>query len=160
NGDEPSWAASRGRGVFTGDAHHLEVSGTLDAFSGGTIEGRYTGTMPAAGGPREHLVTAEAKGLSLASVLRHYDLPGDDQVAPSAELSGRASGRWTGAEIDGMTGEAAMTFSSGADGGAAQSEEGALPVSGDARLSWKGRRITIGSSELETRGSHLRMTGR
>src|SRR5262249_47902164 len=88
--------------------------------------------------------------------LRHYDLPGDDEVAPSAALSGRATVRWTGADIDGMIGEATLAFSPGA----AANEEGALPVSGAAALSWKGRHGTIGSASLPTRGPPAPMTGR
>ena len=71
-------------------------------------------------------------------------------MAPSGTLSGAATVRWTGADLDGMAGDARLQFTA---------EPGALPVSGGAALSWKGRRVTVESSTIDAPGSRLTIAG-
>src|SRR5262249_46308984 len=150
DGPMKPWTARHASGTFAADAHTIEIVGALESFSGGEVSGRYVGLKETEGGPRSHQVTLEGRGLRLEPALRHYDLPGDDDIAPSATVSGSATVRWIGPDLDRMAGDARLTF---------HPEPGHLPVSGSATVTWRGRQVTIASCSLETAGSRLEMTG-
>ncbi|HZI95485.1 MAG TPA: translocation/assembly module TamB domain-containing protein, partial [Patescibacteria group bacterium] len=150
DGPERPWNARRCVGTYAVDARRIEVAGTLESFSGGTMKGRYIGLLEEKGAQREHDVELDASGLRLDDVLRHFDLPGDDSVDPSAGIAGHASVHWRGTDRESMTGSASLGF---------LPAPGELPVSGNAQISWKGRRVTIISSLLDTDGSRATVTG-
>ena len=150
DGADRPWTARRGVGTYLVDAHRIEVAGTLESFSGGTMDGKYVGLVQEDGGPREHNVELAARDLRLDDVLRHFELPGNDDVDPSATITGKASVHWQGTNRESMVGRAALVF---------HPSPGDLPLSGDATLSWKGQRVTIVSSSLDTEGSHVEVSG-
>ncbi|HEY3175833.1 MAG TPA: outer membrane protein assembly factor BamA [Candidatus Polarisedimenticolia bacterium] len=152
DGPAAPWTAARGAGTFSVEPGRIEIGGTLESFSGGTVEGRYVGVKYGSADetPREHEASITAKALHLDEVLGHFDLPGEDGVTPSALLSGDATVRWTGSRTDGMAGTADLAF---------DRLDGELPLSGTAMVDWRGSRVTVESSFLQAPGAAIELAG-
>lgn len=152
DGPLSAWVATQGTGTFLVESGRIEVQTTLAGLAGGRVEAGYVGVKHGAGDdtPREHQITILATQLNLHDVLRNFELPGRQEITPSALVSGDATVRWVGDQSDQMKGSAELIF---------DRAEGNLPVWGAATIAWRGRRVTVEASSLTTEGSSVTLNG-
>jgi len=150
DGESRPWVGRNASGTFLASASGLSVSASVIDIAGGSLTGEYASTPTGKGEPDRHRVTVDLERLRLADLLSRLRLPGDQDVAPSARVSGHASMQWDAGGFDSATGSAHLDLEAGS---------GIPPLSGVADLSWKGKALRFESSTLDIPGSRLALTG-